>query len=428
MMFEIAEISTDTDIARIVAGYHVLFQYDRDMLFTGFNVYGARILGSLSKASRKDRRLRYFHCQITERRYDDFINQRISYLSLLQRAGTIFIVDKTFDGVEIATYFHSIRAIPETYLPLPSFMCPPQEQPFSHIITAKLQGGTANQHRVMLNTLTEIREDITNMILQPTKTVRIRKGLPNFSIYERASTPSSYALSFEVTESVDNPSQLVIDDPSNLFDQFILAYLQYCFQVLPNESQAIVDNETEPPAGFANLLDLIARINRDRNDTQIDMNLARIRLIKALLKSIGNLSDITSRIGSSFTNIVLLNGDASSNNVIGVIDEELIAPILSAAEVIEKEFSLVQEDDRPLLYSASIYHLNTDTRQGNAVVRQEGGTAFYRPKIHILGDGELTHSKFTESLHEGVEITVRGKARRVDGKIRKLEIEFEDEV
>lgn len=422
-LFDISEQPIQTDIPRIVNGYRTLFHYDRDVLFTGYNVYGMRILGSLSKSVRATRQLRYLHCVITERQYDEFINQRIGYSSILQKNKSVFIVDKTFDGDEVAIYYLNIGRVPVSYLPLHSFMRPLQYDEFSRIVTAKLQGGTANGHRVAADTLADIRGDLTELLQQPIQIASRKANRQRFSIFEHTNTPGSYAISFEIAQSSEPEHSLMID-AGNTLDQFIPAYLRYCFHDLLVESQIITEKDIQTSDSFATLIDFLRRMS-NRSDESSEA--LRKRLLKSLLKAANSIADITSLIGPSFSNIVLLNGGPASTDVIGVVDDRLDAEIKSAVETIENKIMEVSEDARPTEYYISIHHLNTDTRQGNAVVRDKTAKISFRPKIHIGGHEDLVNTKYTQSLYQGIEVPVLGIARRVDGKIKKLEIEFEED-
>ena len=78
-------------------------------------------------------------------------------------------------------------------------------------------------------------------------------------------------------------------------------------------------------------------------------------------------------------------------------------------------------------YKIYIYHLNTDTRTGNALIRNvDNDEEMSKPKIKIDGEEGLEKTKYTESLYLNKWITVAAKAKKIGEKFSRLDIKFEE--
>ena len=84
-------------------------------------------------------------------------------------------------------------------------------------------------------------------------------------------------------------------------------------------------------------------------------------------------------------------------------------------------------DDNFNEYKIYIYHLNTDTRTGNAFIKNlTKEDEMSKPKIKINGDEGLDQTKYTESLYLNKWITVKAKAKKVGDKFKELDIDYEE--
>ena len=72
-----------------------------------------------------------------------------------------------------------------------------------------------------------------------------------------------------------------------------------------------------------------------------------------------------------------------------------------------------------------VYDFNTDTRKGTAhISNANNADTMDNPKIKVEGEGDLTESIFTESLHFNKWIVVNAKARLMNDRFRLLNILF----
>jgi len=120
---------------------------------------------------------------------------------------------------------------------------------------------------------------------------------------------------------------------------------------------------------------------------------------------------------------VLQNDETS----LAFIDKEFSETFQNNVEEIEIAHKGVTVDENYTDYKIYIYHLNTDTRSGNAFIKNAGNDDLMsKPKIKINGDNGLEETKYAESLYLSKWINVKAKARKVGEKFKQLDIEYED--
>ncbi len=102
----------------------------------------------------------------------------------------------------------------------------------------------------------------------------------------------------------------------------------------------------------------------------------------------------------------------------------LKSELTSSNSITEEESTGVLEQDKTdKEYKISIYHLNTDTRIGNAYIPNDKDDDFMdKPKITILEDTDLIGSIYTESLHLSKWIKIIGRAKKINGRFREIQI------
>ena len=120
MMFKIdIHNKIKTDLSIISDNYEVLHFDEFPILFTGTNIYGNTIVGSLA-CDNEDDVFRYFHVIVSLKDFAEFKNQTKSYLDLLKIAQSVFVLDKDINGNVKNTYLLPLNKIPKDYLPLPT--------------------------------------------------------------------------------------------------------------------------------------------------------------------------------------------------------------------------------------------------------------------------------------------------------------------
>src|SRR5690606_7904412 len=108
------------------------------------------------------------------------------------------------------------------------------------------------------------------------------------------------------------------------------------------------------------------------------------------------------------------------------IDIDYCKEFQSSIEDIEVSKKGLRIDNEFKEYKIYIYHLNTDTRTGNAFIRNvDNDEEMSKPKIKINGDEGLEQTKYTESLYLNKWISVKAKAKKVGEKYKHLDIEYD---
>jgi len=101
------------DFHKIVSNLYVLFNDgDNDVLYSGTNEYGNRILGAIVGEDDDNNSLRYIHFMVSDEQYFGFINRKISLRAILDKNESVFIVDKTHSGREISANLMPTEEIP----------------------------------------------------------------------------------------------------------------------------------------------------------------------------------------------------------------------------------------------------------------------------------------------------------------------------
>jgi hypothetical protein len=132
-------------------------------------------------------------------------------------------------------------------------------------------------------------------------------------------------------------------------------------------------------------------------------------------------------IGEHFENVSISNVTDVSEFPLAFMDVRSSEEFQTIVEEIEVHKVGMDADDESKDYEVYIYHLNTDNRRGNAFIRNADNVEeMSKPKIHINGDEPLEQTKYTESLYLSKWIHVRAKAKRIGGKFKHLEIDFEN--
>ena len=119
-MFKIKKHKTPIkDLHKIVDNRLVLFNDgDNDIIYTGTNTYGNRLLYCIMFEEDEEDYLRYLGTITTEQQYSDFLNQKISFRSIIDSNQTVFLVDLDYSNNELDSNIVSIKEIPDEFLPL----------------------------------------------------------------------------------------------------------------------------------------------------------------------------------------------------------------------------------------------------------------------------------------------------------------------
>ncbi|MBF0591334.1 MAG: hypothetical protein HQL02_04525 [Nitrospirae bacterium] len=405
----------DSDLPLIEHNYQTLLFDNEPILYTGTNKHGNRILGSSVDECYKKKVERYFHTIIDPKTYNDFLRRKITYLSIMQKAKDIFVIDQSFDGDTIQTYIINIDDIPKDYLPSEKSFCPNQEIHPSLSFALKLKGELADLHLAVPKQLGIIQNSFSGLLNSSFESLKEFMQKPDIRIAPYAI--GSFNIKFDIILK-EQPFDLFEND--DMWLNFINEYMIYCTNYLPNEVDAIFTHDKETHH-FNKILESYQNLFNRSYDKMPDKR--RKILLNVIRISASELGELAKNIGTNFTSIEVNNVENDIETPIGILDSSFIDSIQNTIEIIEDKTSRIYTDKEPQEYEIQIYHINTKTRRGNANIRRKD--IMSKPEIKILGDDPLEETKYTESLHLSKWIKVKGIARTVDDKVKSIDVVFE---
>src|SRR5690349_8691581 len=159
----------------LVKGYHQIVENkfvlysdgDNNLMYTGNNAYGNRLLSSIMAEDDENNILRYYHILLQDKEYHNFLNRKITLRQILTEVENFFVVDFKYDGTEVFSTVASIEDIPEEYLPLDNSYCPDFIFESSFHYTASLKGKQSDQHKVLVPDMTEVTNSFYRFLLSP---------------------------------------------------------------------------------------------------------------------------------------------------------------------------------------------------------------------------------------------------------------------
>ncbi len=395
--------------------YQVLHYDDLDILFSGMNKYDNRIIGSLTEIDKENKLLRYLHVICEHKDYIDFIKNNITYRNLIEKNKVVFIVDEDFDRIIKDIYEINYLEIPEEYLPLENSFCPEQEQKYSLSYVLRFKGNLADQQKAKVEDLTTVQLGFKNFIKKGFAIINDIKL--NSTVYQEVLEPKSIRLGYN------------INFDKNLFTnehdvaRYITSFLEYTLLYLPDDNNILLDID-KTSKNYEILKEEVKRIYQ-LTTVNIPNNIDE-KIKNELVESISDVENISNQLGDSFNEIEIYRSDKKGDEPFGYINFEYKNKINKTAESIAIKKGLLTEDQVIQEYEIIIYHLNKLTRTGNAeIFSDKEKTIISKPRIWILGDDDLTATKYTESLHFKKRIKVSGKAKRIKDNISYLTIEFE---
>lgn len=409
-----------TDAPLITGNYQVLHFDEEPVLFTGTNKYGNRVIGSLVDDDDGLEVSLYFHVIVDWRRYNDFLKRRVSYVDILRESSPIYIVEKTYDGSKTEIYYATFDEIPLDNRPTEESFCPMQTIKPTFSYSMRLKGALADTNMAVPRVIGGLQTTFAELLESISKSLKNIVDEPPV-VLQSAYSPGSFALNFEMPITFGN---MFIKD-EEVF-QYLNDFLEYCVEHLPDEVAPIYEKDFHATPFFSNLLKRFTQlysgtgisIPEKYEDSVLDQ-------VRKSSESIAELADV---IGDHFTSIEIAN-NIEMPHPIAYLDADFRETINAVVDAIQTKVQAVNEDDKAHEYEIFIYHLNKESRSGNAIIFTEGegpDRIICRPKIRILGDQPLEETKYTESLYYDRPITVLAKAKRVDGRYRFLEIEFEE--
>jgi len=393
---------------------------DNDILYTGSNRYGNRILGSIVFEDDDSGFLRYIHVILTDDEYYEFLNKKKSLLKILEDVESFFLVDFNYNGKEINHSLVTINDMPLNFRPLSNSLCPDFITEPSLTYSASLKGNFADLHKAFPEDVNLVNTTFTEILLNATSFINeLEVGR---QVFVEALQVGSFRINFKIELNESNQSSLFSASTSKI-KLFIQDYFRYVFNTLPDEEVNIFKKSEVTSENFKILEDKLADLYRDKNIVIASEGIEQ-KIIDLISFSVKSLKDID--YTKSFNRIEFLNISKAGEDIpVGLLDEKYIQSVedkLFKPESFEKE-DLIEIDDLPREYRIQVYSFNIQTGNGSAnlILTEE---KLDKISLHARGKDNYQNTLFTKSMDEGVIVDVSGIAKKVNGRVKELMIQF----
>lgn len=421
-MFEIDnKYLIDSELPVIRSNYKILHFDEFPILFTGTNDYGNKILASLSYEDTESDTFRYFYLIVTESDYIKFIKRQLSYRGLFTNTKKVFILDKDINENVIRSYHVPLNEIPDDYLPLENVYCPNPEVVTGTELQVSLKGKLADMHEALATQVVIIQKNIAQFLTTALDNIRIKNLTTKIVLIP--ATASSYGINFRI--KFDSQDIFFNEHIESQLNSFVTNYVYYSLTHLNSEAKNLKENNVEDTNFpiLENYLNGVYELFAQKSDDKL-----RERLLNNILKAPFELEKITDQLGQGFDYVEVksINSHANETSLIGLINDDFSTKLNIVTDIIESSEN-VDVDELYKTYSIHVYHLNINSRKGNAHIRnldQDMNEVLDSPKIIIEGESGLDNSLFTKSMHEGTWIEVTAKSKKINGRYKTLTIAF----
>lgn len=426
-MFPIASDKRKHKRLPIITGnYHVVLFDEVPILFTGTNDYGGHIVGSSIDEDYEQEKEWYFHIVVTKEEFLNYTQGRVTYRDLLEQSDNIYVIEKdTAIGKQIV-YELGLSDIPEDYRPLDSSYYPSYKATPTIVYEASLLGGIADRNRATPEDASENHNATTQLLRNALEWLHQEFNLLA-SVFAVPATVGSFNINYELSLS----SSLLVREDDCL--RFINAYMSYLLGEYPNEASALVQLQFDKLTKFNDLFDLSQSIGIQSAHEDKDVAVAKVDLAKNIYGSTIALYALAKNIGVNYQKFSMSNITTQGEKSLGVVDvaykEQVRLALVAVTDATKEPAEVLVSDVFERTYKIHVYDFNKKTGNGLADVREveedeelEGKEPVAR--LHVRNfkkRGALF--KYTESLHEGMYISVTGKAkRRPDDTIAEIEV------
>lgn len=393
---------------------------ENDMIYSGTNVYGNRILGVIIGEDDEDGFLRYFHLLISDKQYYDFLYQRISLLQLIKTIESFFVIDFDYNYNELVYSLYSIDDFPNEFLPLENSLCPEfiKEPSFDYVIS--LKGKTSDIHLISPNDLNEVNTKFSEFLKDSTEFVNELNF--NREIFVESLKTGSFQIKFKL--NLNSPNQTsIFPINTDKIESFLKNFYSYVFEILPNESSDIFMNEEISSEKFISLKNELKSIY-----CNVDIDIPELgveqKIIDTINFSVNNLKEMN--FESSYDRIEFKNISKSGEEIpISIINKDYIPSVEKKLFPIHElqKGDLIVFDESPQTYKIQVYQFNVNTGNGSSYI-QLSDDSIDRISLHVRGKENFKNTVFTKSMDEGKIIEIKGIGKKVNNKVKMITVEF----
>lgn len=251
------------DFHRVIDNRLVLLSDgENDMLYTGSNKYGNRILAAIVAEDDEQNFLRYFHALVTDKLYYAFLNKQVTLLSILENVESFFVVDFDHNNNEINHAVASLEEIPIEYRPKPDSYCPDFATESSFSYAASMKGKQSDFHKTLPSDLNKVNEYFSEFFKNATAVahdLRLHR-----TVYVEALKAGSFQINFRI-EIADNAQASLFGIPEDSMKSFLTNFTRYVFNKLPIEQRDIFKGDQVVSGDFKKLEDQLGNMFRQKS-------------------------------------------------------------------------------------------------------------------------------------------------------------------
>ncbi|WP_256012661.1 hypothetical protein [Desertivirga xinjiangensis] len=417
-MFEVKDHKVlISGLDKIVDNKTILFNDgDNDILYTGTNKYGNRLLCAIMFEDDDEGFFRFMHILISDYQYKDFLNKRITLRKILEENESLFLIDRKYNGEERVNLI-SFDEIPEDFRPLNDSYCPDfiDDPSFNYVIS--LKGRQSDLHLATPYDVNDVN----------TRFSQFFESATNFfndldfdrTVYIEAFKAGSFRIEFKIVVNESGQASLFHLEKQRIND-FINSYIEYVFNDLPQEPEDVFKHEVVQSNLFKSLEAQLESLY-DAKEAKPKAGVEQ-KLIDSINYAVTRIKDIP--FNSSFERIELLNQSKKGEDIqLGIMDKSFIPSVERKLPISEQKPPKKETtDESPMEYSILVYSFNTNTGNGAAFVQLEE-ERFEKVSLHVKGLTNYQSSIYTNSMDKGSTVKVKGKAKRVNDRIKNITIE-----
>lgn len=411
------------DQVEITDNYSVLHFDEFPILYIGTNKFGNKIIGSHLEEDDETKTIFTLHTILTNKEYHQFMNRKISYLEILKQTSALSLVQKDFKFNIQKAFDFDFESIPTEYLPTSESFCPQLVNEHSLIFSILLQGKLADLNKAFSNEVSKIQNGFTEFIEDRIKSLKGFYFVPKALL--QPYDLGSFKINFEVDISQRSKEVENIFFSQAPIKKYIAKYISYISENFTDDKDIFISEDKDFSIQLKELETTLSEVYEKSYITKPDN--INLFIKDDILKSASKFEKITENVGENFESVSILNLNQLEETPLAFIDIDICKKFQTSLREIEISKTDSTIDDKYEEYDIYIYHLNTDTRAGNAFIKNlNNNNDMSKPTIKINGKIGLEQTKYTESLYLNKWIKVKAKAKRVGDKFKSLEIEYDN--
>ncbi|MBL0034454.1 MAG: hypothetical protein IPP26_01580 [Flavobacteriales bacterium] len=408
-------VSLIPDVHQIVSGdLAIVNDGEYDVLYSGRNKYETRVLGAILKEDEEKGCMTYVHVLLKSGDYSSFLRGAVTLKSLYQNSQALFFVDKTYGGRFLGASIATWEDIPEDHRPLDNSFCPAFSYEPSFEFDVSMKDGRSEEHLVLPHETNEVNESFTRFIdasLSWTKRIGIKA-----IAYNEGLMAASFKIRFRVElPEMDQTSIAAVDITKvrNLLPSILKLAVSKGIRAEVMTKETIEHSSPEFQTIMSGVNEIFDEVHAMRPTVD--------EMRKVLAQAVQPMQGL--QFSDSFKRIEIDNLDTRGAAIpIGVVDEQYVAEANEVpADPLKVDITV--KDETPRSYAIQVTNFNIENGNGKAYVGNDKKT-LGKVSIYVRGRKSYDGTHFTQSMHEKDPFDIKGKAVRVNGRIKSISIEL----